>query len=191
MHKDESHFKETLKIIETLAEGVNPVTGEILPDQSPYNEPLVIRALFTVTQLLRQQQSHSEKPLPARAGNSWDAEEDRAIIEEFHTNLPMWVMAEKHLRTRGAIQARLVRLGLIEPSTGQPMADKTTPAPTQTWKEQGRTQVGKPWTREEDAQLVREFQAGVSLEDLAEKLKRGVNAVEVRLVKLKIQLGMP
>ena len=71
------------------------------------------------------------------------------------------------------------------------MADKTTAAPTQTWKEQGRTQVGKPWTREEDAQLVREFQAGVSLEDLAEKLKRGVNAVEVRLVKLKIQLGMP
>jgi len=193
MLKDETRIKETLAIIEALAEGVNPVTGEIFPDQSPYNEPTIIRALFTAGQLLRQQlsQSGSLKPLPAKAGRPWDADEDRDLSEEFKANLAIGAMAEKHQRTMGAIQSRLVRLGLVEPLTSQQSSEVTSVVPKQWWKEQGRTQTGKPWTKEEDETLRRDFQSAMPFEILAEGLKRGINAVEVRLAKLGMRSAMP
>ena len=41
------------QIIDTLAQGIHPVTGEAMPEDSPYNAPPVIRALFAVSQALR------------------------------------------------------------------------------------------------------------------------------------------
>ena len=40
-------------IIDTLAQGIHPVSGEVMPDDSPYNAPPVIRALFAVSQALK------------------------------------------------------------------------------------------------------------------------------------------
>ncbi len=37
---------ESLKILKQLAEGIDPYTGEILPDRSPYQQPQTVRALF-------------------------------------------------------------------------------------------------------------------------------------------------
>ena len=34
------------EILHALANGVDPVTGEVLPESSPYNNPAVIRALY-------------------------------------------------------------------------------------------------------------------------------------------------
>lgn len=39
-------------IIEALANGIDSITGEVLPDNSPYNQPEVIRSLFQVTKLI-------------------------------------------------------------------------------------------------------------------------------------------
>jgi hypothetical protein len=49
---------------------------------------------------------------------------------------------------------------------------------------QNRSQAGKRWSFEEDAVLLTNFDRGTSVEQLAERLHRGVRAVEVRLVKL-------
>ncbi|MCL1079843.1 hypothetical protein D5R81_17085 [Parashewanella spongiae] len=68
-----------INIIETLANGVDPTTGEILPDSSPYNQPEVIRALFQVTKLIpkvkktkktteQKQQENIDKGLPKNYG---------------------------------------------------------------------------------------------------------------------------
>ena len=40
------------QIIDTLAQGIHPITGEAMPDDSPYNAPPVIRALHTVSRAL-------------------------------------------------------------------------------------------------------------------------------------------
>ena len=40
------------QIIDTLSQGIHPVTGEAMPADSPYNAPAVIRALFAVSQAL-------------------------------------------------------------------------------------------------------------------------------------------
>ena len=131
--KDQSRIIETLAIIDALAEGVNPMTGEILPNHSPYNEPRVIRALFTVGSILRQQQglSDSTRLSPTRAGKPWDAKEDEELTEEYKARLTFEAMVEKHQRTKGAIQSRLVRLGLIEQQTFYESVDVIKPAPKQ------------------------------------------------------------
>jgi hypothetical protein len=43
------------QIIDTLAQGIHPVTGEIMLEDSPYNAPPVIRALFAVSQALQSE----------------------------------------------------------------------------------------------------------------------------------------
>ena len=40
------------QIIDTLMQGVHPITGECMPPESPYNEPQVIRALIVVSRAL-------------------------------------------------------------------------------------------------------------------------------------------
>ena len=37
---------EALETVEALAHGIDPVTGELFPEDSPFNHPRVIRALF-------------------------------------------------------------------------------------------------------------------------------------------------
>jgi hypothetical protein len=55
-------------------------------------------------------------------------------------------------------------------------------APTEI--KQKRSQAGKKWSPEEDVALLRDFDQGIPVEQLAERLHRGVRAVEVRLFKL-------
>jgi hypothetical protein len=38
--------QQVVKIVNGLANGIDPITGEILPAQSHYNHPDVMRALF-------------------------------------------------------------------------------------------------------------------------------------------------
>jgi hypothetical protein len=53
-----------------------------------------------------------------------------------------------------------------------------------------RSQAGKRWSPDEDAALLRDFDQGMPVEQLAERLHRGVRVVEVRLVKLgRLSLG--
>ena len=40
-------------IVRLLADGIDPTTGEMFPDGSPYNDPVVIRALFTVIESVK------------------------------------------------------------------------------------------------------------------------------------------
>ncbi len=50
-------------------------------------------------------------------------------------------------------------------------------------KQQG-SRAGKPWSAEEDAELLRCFERRLTTEQMADRLQRGVRAIEVRLVKL-------
>ena len=52
------------QIIDTLAQGIHPVTGEAMPEDSPYNAPRVIRALFAVSQALQGKAARVRRGLP-------------------------------------------------------------------------------------------------------------------------------
>jgi len=104
-----------LGILRKLSDGVNPITGEVFPSGSPYQQPEIIRALFTTVDALEK--IHVEKPnrenLPVNAGKPWTNEEDRILIERFDKGLPIDELSKEHCRTPGAITSRLVKLGRI------------------------------------------------------------------------------
>jgi len=99
-----------------LADGTNPFTGEIFPDDSPYQHPEMVRALHKAIELLEVEatRERKRKHLPENTGKPWTDEEDNQLISEFESNLRIPEIAERHKRTTGGIQARLERLGKIE-----------------------------------------------------------------------------
>ena len=106
---------EVIKIIQALAHGIDPETGEVLPPTSPYNHPNVIRALFqSLNALERLSPSEGrERSLPDNAGKPWNGEEDRLLVEAFDSGASLKQMTVKHCRTEGAIASRLVKLGKV------------------------------------------------------------------------------
>ena len=110
-----------LPIVQALADGVNPVTGETYPDQSPYAEPRTLRALYSAVDLMQKEIEREKRRerLPANFGKPWTAEEDQAAIGEFDSGLTLAEMARRHLRTQSSIRLRLEKLGKIEPMTTQ------------------------------------------------------------------------
>ena len=104
------------QIIDTLAQGIHPVTDEAMPEDSPYNAPPVIRALFAVSQALEA--GTSAKPrrardLPPNTGKPWAAEDDEQLRSGFEAGTPTKDLAAALGRTRWAIESRLVKLGMM------------------------------------------------------------------------------
>jgi hypothetical protein len=106
---------EAKKIIDALANGIDPDTGEILPAQSTFNSPQVIRALFVAGNALVRAAKRADRDnsLPNNAGRSWSDVEDKELLVIFDAGTPVKEIAVKHGRTLGAIASRLVRLGRI------------------------------------------------------------------------------
>ena len=96
------------EIIRSLAEGVDPTTGEVLPTESVFNSPDVIRALYTIWEATA---SPSTDPL-RNAGKPWTKAEDDKLRDEFSEKLKISDIAKEHGRTYGAIESRLDHLGL-------------------------------------------------------------------------------
>ena len=69
-----------LPIVRALADGVNPITGEAYPEQSPYAEPRTLRALYSAVDLMQKEIEREKRRerLPANFGKPWTAEEDGA-----------------------------------------------------------------------------------------------------------------
>jgi len=113
-----------IEILQTLAQGVDPHTGEILPATGPYQHPDTVRALFQAIHALTDPSNGRARPAahaaPANAGKPWSDDEDRMLAENFDAGSSMAELTEQHQRTRAAIQARLVRLGKIEPPADPP-----------------------------------------------------------------------
>ena len=107
---------EALHIVESLADGVDPYTGEIFPAESPYQNPQVVRALFMALRALERLEARQRRKrrLPESAGKPWDASEDELLCERFDAGASVSELAREFRRTDGGIRARLVRLGKID-----------------------------------------------------------------------------
>ena len=107
-----------LPIVRALADGVNPVTGEAYPEQSPYAEPRTLRALFSAVDLMAKEVEREKRRerLPANFGKPWTEGEDRTLAAEFDSAISMNDIARRHARTQSSIRLRLEKLGKIEPS---------------------------------------------------------------------------
>lgn len=129
-------MEKYLAIIETLAQGVDPSTGEELPSHSPYNNPDVIRALFfaistmkikapnstikkkssnqNLKQTIEEKQAENiAKGKPKNAGLPWTDEQRLLLTQHFSAEKPIEQIAEIHERTNTAIVSELKKLNLV------------------------------------------------------------------------------
>ncbi|MGO9257862.1 MAG: dual OB domain-containing protein [Bryobacteraceae bacterium] len=105
---------EAIWIIQALASGTDPYTGESLPGDGPLSNPDTILALRAAAAALQSgPPPKRRRELPAQAGKSWDVAEEEILVREFEAGETMAAIAHSHGRTPGAIKSRLIRLGKI------------------------------------------------------------------------------
>ena len=112
----------TLRILNALANGVHPATGEKFAADGPYQHPDTVRALFEAMRAVEG--GGAAAPAPERnpafpqsgSGSRWSAEEEERLASGFDAGKTVDELARANNRSRAAIEARLVRLGKMDAS---------------------------------------------------------------------------
>lgn len=113
------------EIIKVLADGIDPATGYVLPQESPYNSPSVIRALFTILESIKdakkpkktndqKQQDNIDSGKQKNAGLPWTDELKKKVASKFRSGSSIDELSEIFERTKGAIVSQLMNQELIE-----------------------------------------------------------------------------
>ena len=115
---------EVVDILSALASGVHPATGEVFEEESPYNHPQIIRALFGSLEMIQapasrapkrsQEEINREEGRPLRFNVRWTEQEDEELISLIGKGTLTGDIAEQFQRTKGSIHSRLQRQGLLE-----------------------------------------------------------------------------
>ena len=114
--------EQALKILNALANGVHPATGEVFAADSAYQHPDTVRALFEAVRALegsRPAAAGGERrtgDMPANTFVRWTAEEEERLAAGFDAGRSSAELARLHNRSRAAIEARLLKLGKIDVS---------------------------------------------------------------------------
>lgn len=102
------------ELLTVLADGIDPLTGEVLPQTDSCNQADIVRALHAVLLELDKQPKKKAKPLPENAGKPWAAADDEQLRIAYRSGETLSDLAKEYKRTTGSIAARLVRIGEIK-----------------------------------------------------------------------------
>lgn len=109
---DQQRAKE---IIHCLADGVDPLTGEILSYDHVCNQPDVIRALHIAELALQKDLAHPEDgPWYKEYGKVWSQKEIELLVTFFDRQYTVAQISKLLGRSESGIRAKLVRLGKIQ-----------------------------------------------------------------------------
>ena len=117
---------EARTIVKSLAQGIDPATGEVFAPDSPYNDPKIIRALFKVYELAwpagrsklsldERRQRNLDRGMPRNAGLPWTDEDREAVASGFKNGKTIRQLATAFERSLTAINSELIRQELISP----------------------------------------------------------------------------
>ena len=106
---------QALAIVKSLANGVDPESGEVFSVEGAYQRPQTVRALFAAVEALERaaQFERRKQQLPAKTGEPWSEEEDRKLLASFDAGHALGDLAVAHQRTQTGIRARLVKYGRL------------------------------------------------------------------------------
>lgn len=114
-----------LRHLRAWADGVDPSTGQVLAIDHPGQRPDTLRVIFAAVALLEvapealaHASGRSFSQGPRNAGRPWSSDDDDALASGFDAGETIGALASRLERTRGAISARLVKLGKIDPPPG-------------------------------------------------------------------------
>jgi hypothetical protein len=115
--------EQALKILNALANGVHPATGEVFAADSAYQHPDTVRALFEAVRTMEgghaapaAQSERRTGDMPANTFVRWTAEEEERLAAGFEAGRTSAELARLHNRSRAAIEARLLKMGKIDVS---------------------------------------------------------------------------
>ena len=111
--------QQALRILNSLANGVHPATGEVFAADSPYQHPDTVRALFAAVRSLdraEDDRKRKDSEMPSSTFIRWTPEEEDRLAAGFDTGKTSAELAKLHNRSRAAIEARLLKLGKIDAS---------------------------------------------------------------------------
>lgn len=106
---------QALAIVKSLANGIDPESGEVFPSESAYQRPNVVRALYRAVESLERtaQVERKKSQLPAKTGEPWTEDEDRKLLATFDSGRSLQELAAAHERTQTGVRARLVKYGRL------------------------------------------------------------------------------
>jgi hypothetical protein len=76
---------QALALVRSLANGVDPESGEVFPPDSTYQRPQVVRALYEAASALERIERFERRraQMPVKTGQPWSEEEDRKLLAAF------------------------------------------------------------------------------------------------------------
>jgi hypothetical protein len=103
------------QILQSLIQGLDPVTREELPRETVLQHVDVLRALLAGLTALEQTAARAQRrsQLPDNVGQAWNTQEESRLVAAFKSGDSPIAIARQHGRTLRAIEARLEKLGLI------------------------------------------------------------------------------
>ena len=106
---------QALAVVRSLANGVDPESGEVFPAESTYQRPQTVRALYEAAAALERVERFERRKaqMPAKSGEPWIEDEDRKLLAAFDDGRALQELAAAHDRTVAAVRARLVKYGRI------------------------------------------------------------------------------
>ncbi len=102
------NIERAKELLSALADGIDPFTGELLPQNHVCNQPEMIRAFHEVQNVLS---TPRKKTRPRNAGKPWTDLEEEKLLDEYDSGMTTSAIAKEHGRSRGAIESRLADLG--------------------------------------------------------------------------------
>src|SRR4051812_17370291 len=106
---------QALAIVRSLANGVDPESGEVFAPDSAYQRPHVVRALYEAATALERQERFDRRKaqMPVNTGKPWSEDDDRKLLAAFDAGRSLQELAQNHERTMGSVRARLLKYGRI------------------------------------------------------------------------------
>jgi hypothetical protein len=100
------------EIISALADGIDPTTGELLPEDHLCNKAEIVRAFHAIL----HRDDGKKYIYYENAGKFWTEEDDKLLTELFTKGTKSRELQRRLLRSPGSIEARLFKLGLTDKS---------------------------------------------------------------------------
>src|SRR5258705_13858531 len=96
---------QALAVVRSLANGVNPESGEVFPPDSAYQRPQVVRALYEAATALERIErfDRSRAQMPPNTGEPWTDAEDRQLLTGFDAGRALQELSSAPERTMVAV----------------------------------------------------------------------------------------
>jgi len=161
-------------ILLAMANGIDPISGKMLPEDHLCRNPEVRCALYAAV-VGAPAIRGDYKGEKMDAGRKWTEEDSNELKKLYCAGMPMRIICERLQRRERGVQRQLVYLGLIEDSR-----KPTGPSAP------GMERAGRPWTREEDDCLKELHNRKWEVADIAAQMQRSEYAVFCRMEKLEL-----